>query len=78
MIFGDNGTIIDEVSRTETIKARDETLHEIREKGFISTITFPIKKPGRYQMRVVIRDAGTSLIGSARRLERNGAKTISG
>src|SRR6266567_1362659 len=65
MIFGDNGTIIDEVSRTETIKARDETLHEIREKGFISTITFPIKKPGGYQMRVVIRDAGTSLIGSA-------------
>ena len=65
MIFGDNGTIVDEVSRTETIRARADTLHEIREKGFVSTITFPIKKPGAYQMRVIIRDAATSRIGSA-------------
>ena len=65
MIFGDNGVVFDEVSRTETIKARAETLHEIREKGFVSTITFPIKKSGAYQMRLVIRDAATSRIGSA-------------
>lgn len=65
MIFGDNGNVIDEVSRTETVKARAETLQEIREKGFVSTITFPIKKPGAYQMRVVLRDAATSRIGSA-------------
>ena len=54
MIFGDNGTIVDEVSRTETIKAKADTLHEIREKGFVATIVFPIKKPGGYQMRVVM------------------------
>lgn len=65
MIFGDNGTIVDEVSRTETMRARADTLHEIREKGFVSTITFPIKKPGAYQMRVVMRDAATSRVGSA-------------
>ena len=65
MIFGDNGMIVDEVSRAETIRARADTLHEIREKGFVSTITFPIKKPGAYQMRVVMRDTGTSRIGSA-------------
>jgi hypothetical protein len=65
MIFGDNGAIVDEVSRKETIKARAETLHEIREKGFVSTITFPIKKPGAYQMRLVVRDSATSRIGSA-------------
>lgn len=65
MIFGDNGTIVDEVSRTETIKARAGTFQEIREKGFVSTITFPIKKPGAYQMRVVMRDTATSRIGSA-------------
>jgi hypothetical protein len=53
------------VNRTETIKARAETLQEIRDKGFVSTITFPIKKPGAYQMRVVMRDATTSSIGSA-------------
>ena len=65
MIFGDNGTIVDEVSRTETIKAKAETLKEIVAKGFVSTITVPIKKPGAYQMRVVIRDAASSRIGSA-------------
>jgi VWFA-related protein len=65
MIFGDNGTVVDEVSRTETIKARAETLQEIREKGFVSTITVPIKKPGAYQMHVVMRDATTSRVGSA-------------
>lgn len=65
MIFGDNGVIIDEVNRTETIKARAETLQEVREKGFVATITVPVKKPGAYQMRVVMRDAATSKIGSA-------------
>ena len=65
MIFGENGTVVDEVSRTETIKARAETLQEILTKGFVSTITVPIKKPGTYQMRVVMRDAATSHIGSA-------------
>ncbi|MGA9994532.1 MAG: VWA domain-containing protein [Pyrinomonadaceae bacterium] len=64
MLFGDNGTIVDEVSRTETIKARADALQEIREKGLVATITVPIKKPGGYQMRVVMRDAATSRIGS--------------
>jgi len=65
MTFGDNGTIVDEVSRTETIRARADTLREIREKGFVATIVFPIKKPGGYQLRVVMRDTATSRIGSA-------------
>lgn len=65
MLFGDNGTIVDEVSRTETIKARADALQEIRERGLVATITVPIKKPGGYQMRVVMRDSATSRIGSA-------------
>jgi VWFA-related protein len=65
MIFGDNADIIDEVSRTETIRARADTLREIREKGFVATIDFPIKKPAGYQMRVVLRDSATGSIGSA-------------
>lgn len=65
MIFGDNGSIVDEVSRTETIKARAETFQEILAKGFVSNITVPIKKPGAYQMRVVIRDSASGHLGSA-------------
>jgi VWFA-related protein len=65
MMFGDNGSIVDEVSRTETIKAKAETFQEILAKGFVSTITVPIKKPGAYQMRVVMRDSATGRLGSA-------------
>lgn len=65
MIFGDDGTPVDEISRAETIRVRDATLQEIREKGFVSTITIPIKKAGGYQMRVVIRDSETARVGSA-------------
>ncbi|HYR77331.1 MAG TPA: VWA domain-containing protein [Pyrinomonadaceae bacterium] len=65
VIVGDNGTVVDEVSRTETIKAKGDILREIREKGFVATITVPIKKPGGYQLRVVMRDTATSRIGSA-------------
>src|SRR5205823_6511884 len=42
-----------------------DTLKEIKEKGFVATILVPIKKPGAYQMRVIIRDDVTSKIGSA-------------
>jgi VWFA-related protein len=65
MIFGDKGEILDEISQLQTIKAKSETLQEIREKGFVATITVPIERPGAYQMRIVLRDTQTSLIGSA-------------
>jgi VWFA-related protein len=65
MIFGDDGHVVDQVSRTENIKAHGETLDEIRNKGFVATLTFPIKTPGSFQMRVVVRDTTSSLIGSA-------------
>lgn len=65
MTFGDSGNVVDEVSRMETIKARNETLQEIREKGFVATITVPVKKPGAYQLRVVMRDNSTAHVGSA-------------
>jgi VWFA-related protein len=65
MIFGDKETIVDELTSTQTIKAKADTLQEIREKGFVATVTVPIKNPGAYQMRIVLRDSETSLIGSA-------------
>jgi hypothetical protein len=40
-------------------------LREIREKGFVATITVPIEKPGAYQMRVALRDATSARLGSA-------------
>lgn len=65
LLFGEKDTVVDEVSRKQTIRATADTLKEIREKGFVATILVPIKKPGAYQMRVVVRDDVTSKIGSA-------------
>ncbi len=65
MTFGDNGTIVDEVSRAETIKARANTLREIREKGFCIHHHCSNQVARRLSIRVVVRDTGTSRIGSA-------------
>lgn len=65
VIFGENGTIVDILNRAETIKARDDVLNEIRQKGFVYSLNVPIKKPGAYQMRFVMRDTATDKVGSA-------------
>ncbi|MDT4899023.1 MAG: hypothetical protein QOH25_4100 [Acidobacteriota bacterium] len=63
--FGDNGTIVDQLSRTETIRARAEAYTRALEKGFVFIVTVPIKKPGAYQLRAALRDAASERVGSA-------------
>lgn len=63
--FGENGEVIDKVDRTETIKAREAALKEIREKGLVYSMLVPVKKPGAYQLRIAVRDTLTAHIGSA-------------
>ncbi|HEX9928115.1 MAG TPA: VWA domain-containing protein [Pyrinomonadaceae bacterium] len=65
VIFGDNGTIIEQINQTQSIKARDAGLREIREKGLVLSVGVPVKKPGAYQMRVALRDEASGQIGSA-------------
>ncbi|MBC7798963.1 MAG: VWA domain-containing protein [Pyrinomonadaceae bacterium] len=64
--FGDNGAVIDEINRTETIRvSKIEALKSINDTGFTYFVNVPIKKPGAYQMRVAFRDTTTNRIGSA-------------
>jgi VWFA-related protein len=63
--FGDNGIVVDHLYRTETLRVRGEIYDTIMKDGFVYTAQFPIKKPGGYQMRIAVRDAETSKIGSA-------------
>ncbi|HKQ99423.1 MAG TPA: VWA domain-containing protein [Pyrinomonadaceae bacterium] len=63
--FGDNGTVVDEVNRTHTVRVRGETYNRVLENGFVYTLTVPIKKPGAYQLRTALRDTATERIGSA-------------
>ncbi|HJU56793.1 MAG TPA: VWA domain-containing protein, partial [Pyrinomonadaceae bacterium] len=63
--FGDNGRVIDEVSATHNLRARGETYKRLLEHGFVYNLSVPVKKPGAYQLRAVVRDASSERIGSA-------------
>lgn len=63
--FGDNGVPVDEYSKGYTINVKEDAYQRIREKGFVYYFTFPVKKPGGYQLRVAIRDSVGNKVGSA-------------
>lgn len=65
MTFSDNGTLVDQVGRTQTIRVRDDTYKRFLKNGLAYSLSVPIKKPGAYQLRVAVRDAATSRLGSA-------------
>lgn len=63
--FGDNGVPVDQVAKTYTITLQKPVYERYMKSGFVYEITFPIKKPGAYQLRVALRDHGNNKIGSA-------------
>lgn len=63
--FGDNGVVVDEVSRTHTVRVRGETHRRIMQNGFDYNLVVPIKKAGAYQLRAALRDSATERVGSA-------------
>ncbi|HEY0003933.1 MAG TPA: VWA domain-containing protein [Pyrinomonadaceae bacterium] len=63
--FGDNGTVVDQVGRTHTLRLRGETYKRVIERGFIYFFTVPVKKAGAYQMRAALRDSSSERTGSA-------------
>lgn len=65
MTFSDNGALVDQVGRTQTIRVRDDTYKRFLQNGLAYSLSVPIKKPGAYQLRVAVRDAATSRLGSA-------------
>lgn len=65
LTFGENGQVIDELNRVETIRARAESYDELLRYGLVYIVRVPVKKPGAYQLRVAVRDAGTEKVGSA-------------
>ncbi len=63
--FGDNGTLVDELSRTHTVRMRGGTYQRALENGLVFIMTVPVKKPGAYQLRTALRDVGSERVGSA-------------
>jgi VWFA-related protein len=63
--FGDNGTVVDQLNRIQTIRVRGEAYQRALENGFVFIFTVPVKKPGAYQLRTALRDASSEHVGSA-------------
>lgn len=63
--FGDDGRIVDQISRTHTLRVRGETYQRVRKNGLDYPIILPIKKAGAYQLRTAIRDTASGRVGSA-------------
>ncbi len=63
--FGDNGTAIENVDSSYTIRTKGATYDAMLKKGFVYVLIMPVKKPGVYQYRVALRDTGSGKIGSA-------------
>ena len=65
LTFGDNGNIVDEVTRSYTMRIAGDNYQRIRRDGFVYFLTVPIKKAGAYQLRAALRDHGSEHVGSA-------------
>ena len=66
LTFGDNGQVIDSLSRTHTLTVRAGTdIAKVIKNGLVYDINVPLKKAGAYQLRVSLRDAATERVGSA-------------
>lgn len=62
---GENGNIVDEVSRVDRLRVRGEAYQRVLKAGFVYMVTVPIKKPGAYQLRVALRDHESERVGSS-------------
>jgi hypothetical protein len=65
MTFGDNGAIVDQIGRTQTIRVRDDTYQRFLKNGLVYNLSVPVKHFGAYQLRVAVRDTATGRLGSA-------------
>jgi VWFA-related protein len=63
--FNVNGEIVDQTARTHTLRVKAEAFQSVLTEGFVYFVTFPIKKPGAYQLRAVLRDHDSQRVGSA-------------
>src|SRR6185503_3647356 len=63
--FGEDGNIIDEVSRVDRLRVRGEAYQRVLKAGFVYMVTVPIKKAGAYQLRVALRDQKSERVGSS-------------
>jgi hypothetical protein len=63
--FDEGGNVVEQLSRTDALRVRDEAYRQILKYGFVYYTVFPVKRPGAYQLRAVLRDHESGRVGSA-------------
>ena len=63
--FDEAGNVVDQLSRTDSLRSRGEAHGQVLKDGFAYFFVFPVKRPGAYQLRAVLRDHGSGRVGSA-------------
>ncbi|MGI8812122.1 MAG: VWA domain-containing protein [Pyrinomonadaceae bacterium] len=63
--FGDNGAVVEQFGKTYMLTVKKDAYARMIKDGFVYDFTFPIKKPGAYQLRVALHDHGSDRVGSA-------------
>jgi VWFA-related protein len=63
--FGDNGQVVDRVSRPYNIQMREDTFERYSREGLVYSINVPVKYAGPYQLRALVLDVASGRTGSA-------------
>ncbi len=63
--FGMDGAVADQIGKGYAINLPPDVFEKMKTTGFVYEFTFPVKKPGSFQYRVVLRDQKAGTIGSA-------------
>lgn len=64
-LYGADGQEIDFADKTWNITAKGKTYEYMQKNGVAFLMNVPVKQPGVYQMRLVLRDTATGKLGSA-------------
>jgi VWFA-related protein len=63
--FDADGRSIASTDKVWAVRVEDQDYEELLKRGMIYSLHLPVKKPGAYQMRMVLRDSNSEQIGSA-------------
>jgi VWFA-related protein len=66
--FGADGLVTEQVGREVTLPFRADFTERLKAAGLVLELSLPIRKPGTYQLRAVVRDVASGRQGSARYL----------
>jgi hypothetical protein len=63
--YNAEGQQVDATDKTWTLRVHGKTYENMLRNGIVYSVHVPVKKAGAYQMRVVVRDGTSELVGSA-------------